>query len=125
MAIDEIKALEIALATSRAQGREWRSPFAIWEENGAWEVESEPRQRVRIDQSGELIAEPVSLAPVAAFSLAREYAVAHSLGWKPTFTLRLEAEHWEVGSCQSQWGGNVQIYVSHGGVVIRHHLNPK
>lgn len=126
MTTDEIKAFEIATTAARERGWAWRPRFFIALEDGEWQVHAESESVIRIDQaSGALLAESSYLSPVLALTRAKEYALANSLNWKPAFSLSVDAEGWDVGSCQSQLGGQTNIVICHNGEVLRHRVNLK
>jgi hypothetical protein len=123
MSVDEIRALEAAVSAVDDDKASPAAEYWLNLEDGYWEVGSTDRVAwVRAD-SGDLVSN--FLSPVSALAAAKFYAHTNSLGWKPTFTLRLKPDHWIVGSCQSQFGGQTYIYVSHDGSVTRHSVNPK
>jgi hypothetical protein len=125
-AVDEIRAFELATEAARTRGWPWRPLYWISLEDGAWQVTAASDDIVRIDAAtGDVLPAVASLDPVQAFSVAREFARAHALNWIPAFSLRLERAHWDVGSCQSQLGGQVSIRVSHEGKVVGHDVNRK
>lgn len=126
MHADEIEALRIAGAAAQTRGWPWRPPYWIDLEDGEWRVQAENECVIRISEAtGRITPEIVPLDPSIAISAAKDYARSRGLGWKPSFTMRLESDCWEVGSCQHQLGGQTHIYVSHQGVVLRHWVNPK
>jgi hypothetical protein len=125
-AVDEIRAFELATEAARARGWPWRPLYWINLEDEAWEVTAASDDVIRIHAAtGDVLPAIPSLDPVQALSVAREFALAHALNWKPAFSLTLERAHWDVGSCQSQLGGQVSIRVSHEGIVVGHDVNPK
>ena len=126
MAIDEIEALKAALDVTPANKWPLRPAFWISLDAGEWHVHIEHECLIRIDQAGgQIVREPSWLDPPTAMSIARAYATEHSLTWKPSFSLQLESDHWIVGSCQSQLGGQTSIKVSHQGLVLSHFVNPR
>ena len=126
MNIDEVKALEVALVHASETGLALDSPLWIDINGRTWEVGTVNEPVVRIDsQTGKVLSAIDFLDPVMAFSLAKEYAVSNSLPWNPGFSLTCEPEYWNIGSCQSQLGGQTNIFVSHGGKIVKHNVNPK
>ena len=127
MNIDELDAFKTATIYARQQGWQWRPRYWISLEGDEWQVHSESEMIVRISaRSGLPISDDVEqLDPLIAIRVAREYAMKTSLPWKPAFSLVLTADGWDVGSCQSQFGGQTHIYVDHHGEVTGHHFNPK
>lgn len=126
MTIDEIQALKAAIDVAPSDEWLWQPMFFISLNAGEWHVHIERECVVRISQtSGSPIRESSRLDPATALSIARSYAADHSLAWKPSFSLQLGSSHWIVGSCQSQFGGQTSINVSHQGVVLGHSVNPK
>jgi hypothetical protein len=123
MSVDEIGALELAVSAVGDNNASPPAEYWLNLEDGYWEVGSTDRVAWVSADSGNLVRN--FLSPVRALAAAKSYAHTNSLGWKPTFTLRLKPEHWIVGSCQSQFGGQTYIYVSHDGSVTRHSVNPK
>lgn len=123
MNIDETRALEIAVSATGNDKPPHAARYWLDLENGYWEVGSTERVAWIGAANGQLLSD--FSRPVNAFAAAKLYAQANSLGWKPTFTLELKLDCWIVGSCQSQFGGQTYIYVSHQGSVIRHSVNPK
>jgi hypothetical protein len=126
MTIDEIEVFRTACATAHDRSWTWRPPFFIGFDAGEWQVQAENESIIRINgETGRVVAESDRLDPALALAIAREYAIANSLRWKPAFTLQINEEGWEVGCCQSQFGGQTYITVSHNGKAIRHWINPK
>lgn len=128
MAIDEVEAFKLAADEARSRGWEWRPPFFWYLEEGEWQVHAESERSIRINAiTGEpkVEAEIKYLDPLAAFSIAKSYASEQGLSWKPSFSLELNQGHWSVGACQSQFGGQVHIQVSHQGEVVASSVNPK
>jgi hypothetical protein len=126
MKIDEIKALENALAYARKSGVSLDPPLWIDFSGGAWEIGTVNEPVVRIDsETGKVLSVSDYLDPVKAFSLAKKYAARNSLPWGPGFSLNLETEYWNIGSCQSQLGGQANIFVTHSGGIVEHNVNPK
>lgn len=126
MTTDEIEVFRTACIAAKERNWLWRPPFFINFDAGEWQVQAENESLIRInDKTGQVVADPERLDPIRALIIAREYANANSLGWKPAFTLQTDDEGWEVGCCQSQFGGQTHIVVSHDGRVLRHRINPK
>lgn len=124
--VDELHAFRLARVTAHERGWPWRPPYFINLDEGEWQVHAENEYIIRIDaQRGELVPEPGQLDPLLALTHAKSYALDQGLGWKPAFSLDLHPEGWEVGACQSRFGGQTHIYVSHQGDIIRHHVNSK
>lgn len=123
MNIDEVRALEIAVAAVGADKVSQAAEYWLDLEDGYWQVGSTERVVWINAGSGKFVGD--FLSPVSALAAARLYVQANSLSWKPTFTLSLKPDYWIVGSCQSQFGGQTYIYVSHDGSVTRHAVNPK
>lgn len=123
MNADDVRALEIAVSSVGPDKVPQAAEYWLDLENGYWEVGSTGRVAWISAASGQLVSD--FLSPVSAFTAAKLYAQANSLGWKPAFTLALKADHWIVGSCQSQFGGQTYIYVAHDGRVTRHSINSK
>ena len=114
------------MQAARERGLAWRPPYAIDLEDGVWEVHAGNDAVIRIDPaSGKISLLDEVIDPLVAFAIAREFALQNGLRWKPSFTLLLSNAEWNIGSCQSQFGGQVHIYVDHRGTVVRHWLNPK
>jgi hypothetical protein len=125
MNVDDLRALEIAVSAVEPGTAPQATRYWLDFEDGYWEVGSAYEERVVwIDAN---IGQSVSnfLSPVRALAAAKLYAQANSLGWKPSFTLQLKRDCWIVGSCQSQFGGQTYVHVSHDGNVNRHWVNPK
>jgi hypothetical protein len=126
MDIDEFKAFEIATTAAHDRGWPWRPPYWISIDDGEWQVHAESECIVRISvTTGEVASQVGSVNPLIAMAAAKAYALKNGLPWKPAFSLYLTVEGWDVGACQSQLGGQMNIYVSHQGEVIRHRINPK
>jgi hypothetical protein len=126
MNIDEFEAFRIARITAHDRGWQWRPPFWISFDEGEWQVHAESECVVRLSaQTGDLVPQTGVVDPLIAMAAAKEYALKNDLSWKPAFSLCLSAEGWDVGACQSQFGGQTNIYVSHHCEVIRHQINPK
>lgn len=123
MSVDEIQALEVAISAVSDDKASPPAEYWLNLEDGYWEVGSSDRVAWVSANSGKLLRN--FLTPVRALAAAKLYAHENSLGWKPTFTLRLKPDHWIVGSCQGQFGGQTYVYVAHDGSVIRHSVNPK
>ena len=123
---DELHAFQLAGSTASKRGWPWRPPYWIHASDGEWQVHAESECIIRIDaHRGELIPDLEPLDPLLALTHAKNYALDRGLCWKPDFFLQLHAEGWEIGSCQSQFGGQTTIHVSHQGHVIRHRVNAK
>ncbi len=126
MNIDEIEALKIALEQAGNQNSALISEIWIELNNETWEVGSMPERVIRIDSdSGKVLSNSNFLNAIEAFTIAKEYAAANFLNWRPGFSLALDDKCWNVSSCQSQLGGQVYIHVAHNGEVIKHFVNPK
>ncbi len=95
-------------------------------DDGEWQVHADNESIIRIDDvTGKIVTSADRLDPELALSIARDYARENGLRWKPAFTLVLKSDGWEVGCCQSQFGGQTYINLSHDGKVLRHWINPK
>jgi hypothetical protein len=126
MVTDEIEAFRIACISARDRGWPWQPPYWLELNNGEWQIQAECERIIRVSQTnGNVIPEVASLDPIAAMSVARTYALENSLPWRPGFSLTLSPEHWVIGACQSQFGGQTSIYVNHRGEAVRHWVNPK
>ncbi|MCG7940576.1 MAG: hypothetical protein N0C88_17245 [Candidatus Thiodiazotropha lotti] len=126
MKTNEVEALTKSIEHLAARKSALNPPIWIELVKGIWEIGSANEPVVRIDsESGEVYSDTQCLSPVDALSVARTYAVSNNLSWKPGFTLSVELGCWNVGACQSQLGGQLNIYVSHEGEVIKHRVNPK
>lgn len=126
--IDELQAFEIATESARKRGRPWRSPYAIFMEDGKWQVSAanDAEDIALIDpETGKIFFNDSPLDPVRAFAVAREFAKANELRWVPWFFLILKPTYWIIESNGAALGGNVSIYVGHDGTVIKHEFNPK
>ena len=87
--VDELRAFELATEAARKRGWPWRPPYGIALEEGKWIVcaASDPEEEVVIDcASGEVFFSEPPLDPLRAFGIAREYAQAHDLPWRPAFS---------------------------------------
>lgn len=128
MAIDEIEAFKRAADEAQSRGWEWRPPFFWYLEEGEWQVHAESERTIRINviSGAPKVEEEIEfLDPLRALSVAKSYASNEGLSWKPGYSLELSRSHWSVGACQSQFGGQVHIQVSHQGEVIGSSVNPK
>ena len=126
MAADEVEALTLAIRT--VASNEWprRNSYFIELRGDEWHVHFERDHVIRVSRaSGALLEARKSLDADEALRIAREYAASQSLAWRPSFSLRLESDEWQVGACQSQLGGQVEITVSVDGNVTGHRVNPK
>jgi hypothetical protein len=124
--MNEIEAFERASSHAKEQGWPWLPPYWIAQLDGEWHINAENERIVRIAQStGEVIAEPNTLSPASALFIAKEFATHNGLRWIPAFSLQLVRGSWQVGACQSQFGGQVTVQVNQLGQVIDSSINPK
>ena len=126
MPIDEVEAFKRAATIAQQRGWLWEPPFWLSLTNGEWEIQSEGERAIRLSElTGEIVAGPAALDPASALSIAKEYAARNELSWKPAFSLQVVTDHWCVGACQSQFGGQLSIRVNHAGEVIGSSVNRK
>jgi hypothetical protein len=124
MQSDEILAFESVTAAALGGNTLWKPPFWIELVGSEWRVTSEYES---VSETDAVIDTPMhdSILPEQAFRLAKQYALASSLPWKPAFSIDLCKDYWVIGSCQGQFGGQVAIQINHRGEVIGSSFNPK
>lgn len=130
MTDSEISAFSIAKDCAAQRGLPWLPPFSVYLEGAEWIVSAEAdfSVSVRVSAGRADVSFPKLdgvLDPLEAFTQAKAYALERRLNWKPGFTLSCDTSHWTIGSCQSQFGGQVRIYVAHDGTVLGSDVNPK
>ena len=126
MKINEVEALSKSIDYLNSKSAKLHPPIWIELVESNWEIGSANEPVIRINsESGEVLSDSKFLSPIDALVIAKSYAEANNLKWKPGYVLSLESEFWNVGACQSQLGGQVHIHVSHKGNVVKHFVNPK